>query len=385
MVGTSADVTERRRMEQALLDADRHKDEFLAMLGHELRNPLAVISLALDGFRLGLPADSPLARTRDAAARQVEILIRLVDDLLDSARISTGKIALERVRLSLADIVRSALDTSRPDVQAKHHQLVVDEAGSNLDVEGDEVRLVQVVSNLLNNAARYTPEGGRIVVSLVGEGGEAVLRVRDNGIGIEPRDLDAVFDLFVQGHDRARARGAGLGLGLSLVKKLVELHGGSVAARSEGPGRGAEFIVRLPLAVAAHAEPVAKVATSSSGARRVLVVDDNRDAAGSLAMLVGALGHEVREAHSGASALEAVPSFKPDLIVLDVGLPDMDGYETARRIRELPGGRDARIVAASGYREIPGAARDAGMDDYLVKPLKLSVLQQLLSDTRPRA
>ncbi|HEY3516245.1 MAG TPA: ATP-binding protein, partial [Gammaproteobacteria bacterium] len=247
-------------------------------------------------------------------------------------------------------------------------------------------RLVQVVSNLLNNAARYTPEGGRIVVSLARENAEAVLRVRDNGIGIEPRHLGAVFDLFVQGHDQARARGAGLGLGLSLVKRLVELHGGSGVARSEGAGQGAEFIVRLPLAVAALAEADAKkAATTSSGARRVLVVDDNRDAAGSLAMLVGALGHDVREAYSGASALEAVPSFKPDLIVLDVGLPDMDGYETARRIRELPAGRDAHIVAASGYREIPGAARDSGMDDYLVKPVKLSVLQQLLSDTRPRA
>jgi PAS domain S-box-containing protein len=386
MVGTSADVTERQRMEQALRDADRRKDEFLAMLGHELRNPLAVISLALDGFKLGLPADSPLARTRDAAARQTEILIRLVNDLLDSARISTGKIALERVRLSLPEIVRSALETSRLDLQAKRHQLVIEEAGDKLEVEGDEVRLVQVVSNLLNNAARYTPEGGRIVVSLAREGAQAVLRVRDNGIGIDPRHLDSVFDLFVQGHDEARARGAGLGLGLALVKRLVELHGGSVAARSEGAGRGAEFIVRLPLAGAVHAEPaVKKVAASSSGARRVLVVDDNRDAAGSLAMLVGALGHDVREAYSGASALEAVPSFRPDLIVLDVGMPDMDGYETARRIRELPGGRDARIVAASGYRANPAAARDAGMDDYLVKPLKLSVLQQLLSDTRPRA
>jgi PAS domain S-box-containing protein len=383
MVGTSADVTERRRMEQALRDADRHKDEFLAMLGHELRNPLAVISLALDGFRLGLPADSPLARTREAAARQVEILVRLVDDLLDSARISTGKIVLKRAPLSLGQVVRSALETSRLDLQAKGHQLVVEEAGGKLEVNGDEVRLVQVVSNLLNNAARYTPEGGRIVVSLAREGADAVLRVRDNGIGIDPKDLDAVFDLFVQGHDQARARGAGLGLGLSLVKKLVELHGGTVAARSEGEGRGAEFIVRLPLASALHVEPAAMVATSSSRSRRVLVVDDNRDAAGSLAMLVGALGHDVREAYSGASALEAVPSFRPDLIVLDVGLPDMSGYETARRIRELPGGRDARIVAASGYREIPGAARDAGMDDYLVKPIKLAVLEQLLAETRP--
>lgn len=381
MVGTSADVTERRRMEQALRDADRHKDEFLAMLGHELRNPLAVISLALDGFRLALPADSPLTHAHDAAERQIQILVRLVDDLLDNARISTGKIVLERVRLSLPAIVRSALQTSRLDLQAKHHQLVVEETGDNLEVEGDEVRLVQVVSNILNNAARYTPEGGRIVVSLAREDAHAVLRVRDNGIGIDPRNLDAVFELYMQCHERARTRGAGLGLGLSLVKKLVELHGGSVAALSEGVDRGAEFVVRLPLAYAIHAAPAPKALKASSGARRVLVVDDNRDVAGSLAMLVGALGHDVREAHTAGSALEAVPKFKPELILLDVGLPDLDGYETARRIRELPGGRDVRIVATSGYGAIPGAACRAGVDDYFVKPLQLSQLQQILSDT----
>jgi PAS domain S-box-containing protein len=379
MVGTSADVTERRRIEQALRDADRHKDEFLAVLGHELRNPLAVVSLTLDNFRLGLPADSPLAPARDAAERQVKILIRLVDDLLDSARISTGKIALKRSRLALRGMVLSALETSRLDLQAKRHQLVVEEAGGELEVEGDEVRLVQVVSNLLNNAARYTPEGGRIVVSLAREGEHAVLRVRDNGIGIEPRRLGSVFELFVQGHEQARARGAGLGLGLSLVKKLVELHGGSVAALSEGPGRGAEFVVRLPLAGGAKLAPAAKAPLPVTGGRRVLVVDDNRDAAGSLAMLVGALGHEVRQAYTGASALEAVPSFRPDLIVLDVGLPDMDGYETARRIRQVPGGREARIVAASGYGELAGAAREAGMDAYFVKPLQLAELEQALS------
>jgi PAS domain S-box-containing protein len=383
LVGTSADVTDRRRMEQALRDADRRKDEFLAALGHELRNPLAVISTALETFRLRLPADSQLSGTRSAAERQVQILIRLVDDLLDSARISTGKIALQRARLSLPEIVRAAVETSRPDLQAKRHHLVVEEDGEDLDVEGDEVRLVQVVSNILNNAARYTPDGGRITVSLVREGGHAVLRVRDNGIGIEPRALEAVFGLFVQGHGDGRERGAGLGLGLSLVKKIVELHGGSVAASSEGPGRGAEFVVRLPLAGSAKSAPALQglQPQAGSGARRVLVVDDNRDAAGSLETLVRVLGHEVRKVHSGASALEEVPSFRPDLIFLDIGLPDMDGYETARRIRELPGGGEARIVAASGYAEKPGAAREAGMDAYLVKPLQLAQLVEVLSST----
>ena len=382
MVGTSADVSERREMEQALRQADRRKDEFLAMLGHELRNPLAVISTAMDAMRLELPPGSPLHRAREAAERQARILIRLVDDLLDTARISTGKIRLRRARLSMQGVVQAAIETSRPDLQSRRHQLRIEEPGGDLEVEGDEIRLVQVVANMLNNAARYTPEGGRIAVTLEREDGDAVLRVRDNGIGIEPQRLESVFELFVQ--VEPRQGGGGLGLGLALVKRLVELHRGTVAAHSEGRGQGSEFVVRLPLAPALPAPRTESRQRPADPAppRRVLLVDDNRDAAASLASVVGALGHEVREAHDGASAIELVRRFRPHLVVMDVGLPDMDGFEVARRIRALPNGDEPAIVAASGYGEVPGAAQAAGMDGYLVKPLQFDQIERLLS-TRP--
>ena len=382
MVGTSADVTDRRRIEQALRDSDRRKDEFLAMLGHELRNPLAVIALAMDLLRLRLPADSALHEVREAAQRQTRILMRLVDDLLDSARITTGKMVLKRGRLSVHDVVQAALETSRPDLQAHQHHLVVEEPAKDLQVEGDEVRLVQVVANLLNNAARYTPDGGRIAVCIEREDSLAVIRVRDNGIGIAPDKLCSLFDLFVQGSESARGRGAGLGLGLSLVKRLVELHGGTVEAHSAGPGKGAEFTVRVPLAPEMpQAKAVAQSGRRASAtSQRVLIVDDNADARNSLANVLRVLGHEVRVAPDGASGVAAARDFRPQVVLLDIGLPDMDGYEVAKRIRALPFGGEPRIVAASGYGELPDAVRAAGMDAYLVKPLDLGKLQQLFEE-----
>jgi PAS domain S-box-containing protein len=382
MVGTSADVTDRRRIEQALRDSDRRKDEFLAMLGHELRNPLAVIALAMDLLRLRLPADSALHEVREAAQRQTRILIRLVDDLLDSARITTGKMVLKRGRLSVHDVVLAALETSRPDLQAHQHHLVVEEPAKDMQVEGDEVRLVQVVANLLNNAARYTPDGGRIAVCVEREDSRAVIRVRDNGIGIAPDKLGSLFDLFVQGTESARERGAGLGLGLSLVKRLVDLHGGTVEAHSAGTGKGAEFTVRLPLApeMPQAKAVVSSVRSASATSRRVLIVDDNADARNSLASVLQVLGHDVRIAPDGASGVAAARDFRPQVVLLDIGLPDMDGYEVAKRIRALPFGDKSRIVAASGYGEVPDAVRAAGMDAYLVKPLDLGKLQQLFEE-----
>jgi PAS domain S-box-containing protein len=379
MVGTSADVTERRRIEQALRESDRRKDEFLAMLGHELRNPLAVVSLTMDMFRLQLPADSPLHQAREAAERQTRILVRLLDDLLDNARISTGKMVLKRARVSLHDVIKAALETSRPDLQARRHNLVVEEPAEGLIVEGDEVRLVQALANILNNAARYTPEGGRIMLGVAREGDAAAIRVRDNGMGIPPEKIGSIFDLFVQGSEAARERGAGLGLGLSLVRRLVELHGGSVQAKSDGPDKGAEFIVRLPLA--RGPAPAAAARTSLPPAarpQRVLIVDDNADARDALARLLQILGdHEVRVACDGASGVQMALEFRPHLILLDIGLPDMEGYEVARRIRALPSGAEPKIVGASGYGEPAGAARDAGMDAYIVKPLDIAKLQNL--------
>jgi len=337
-----------------------------------------VICLTMEMFSLQLPANSPLHQAREAAERQTRILVRLVDDLLDNARISTGKMVLKRARVSVQDVVQAALETSRPDVQARRHKLVVEEPAEGLVVEGDEVRLVQVLANVLNNAARYTPEGGRITLGVEREGSAAAIRVRDNGIGIAPDKLDSIFDLFVQGSDAARERGAGLGLGLSLVKRLVELHGGSVQATSDGVGKGAEFIVRLPLA--RGPAPAAARTSILPGARpqRVLIVDDNVDARESLAQLLQVLGHhEVRIAGDGASGVQMALEFRPHLILLDIGLPDMEGYEVARRIRALPCGAEPKIVAASGYGEPAGAARDAGMDAYIVKPLDITKLQSL--------
>jgi PAS domain S-box-containing protein len=381
MVGTSADVTERRQIEQALRDSDRRKDEFLAMLGHELRNPLAVIALAMDMLRLQLPDGSPLLQVREAAQRQTHILIRLVDDLLDSARISTGKLTLRRARLSVHEILRGALETSRPDLQAHHHHLVVEEPAEDLEVEGDEVRLVQVIANLLNNAARYTPDGGRITVCAERENGQALIRVRDNGIGIAADKIGSLFDLFVQAGGAARERGAGLGLGLSLVKQLVGLHGGTVKAHSEGPGKGAEFSVRLPLAVGkAQSQAPAPPGPARAPMRRVLIVDDNADARESLAGLLKILGHDVRVAADGASGVAVASEYKPNVVLLDIGLPDMDGYEVAKRIRALPEGNEPKIVAASGYGESPEAVQAAGINAYLVKPIDLAKLEPLLQD-----
>ena len=382
MVGTSADVTERRRMEQALRDADRRKDEFLAMLGHELRNPLAAIAAAMEIYRRVLPGDPAIQEVRASTERQAAILRRLVDDLLDSARISTGKVELQRKPVCMQDVLHAAIDSSRPYIGARKHELAIEQAGEPLIVSGDELRLVQVVSNLLNNAARYTDERGRIRVALEREGSEAVVRVRDNGIGIAPDMLEAVFELFVQGSEPASRPRRGLGLGLTLVKRLVELHGGSVSARSEGSGRGSEFVVRLPLeagvALPAPRLPSSRAAEARAP-RRILIVDDNVDGVTVLSSLLGRLGHEVRQAHDGRGALEQAAAFRPEVIILDIDLPDMEGREVARRLRATQAGRAASIVAASGFVPTDADAAPGGLfDRYFVKPLDIAELEAIL-------
>ena len=382
MVGTSVDVTERRLMEQTLREADRRKDEFLAMLGHELRNPLAAIAAAMEIFRRLLPADSPLQDVLISTDRQTAILRRLVDDLLDSARISTGKIELRKALVSLHEVIGGAVELAQPAIVERRHQFTVEQTGERLMVHGDEMRLVQVVANLLNNAARYTPEGGRIVLILERAGSEARIRVRDNGLGIEPAMLTRVFELFVQADRSEAGSPGGLGLGLTLVKRLLDLHGGAVEAKSEGRGRGSEFIVRLPLAPAGTEKAVAPrsaQAAPAGPARRVLVVDDNRDAADVLTTLIKLLGHEVREAYDGASALESFPAFQPDIVLLDIGLPDMDGYAVARRLRSLDAGRKARVIAMSGFGPDPdtGRAGEHGIEHHLIKPIDVTQLEGL--------
>jgi PAS domain S-box-containing protein len=383
--GVTVDVTERVRQAEALKEADRRKDEFLAMLAHELRNPLAPIRNAVEVFRLLGPADPDLEWARDMIGRQVQQLTRLVDDLLDVSRITRGKIALRKEPVDLAAVVARAVETSRPLLDARGHELTLDLPREPLRVEADATRLAQVVSNLLNNAARYTEEGGHIRLSVEPGRGEAVVRVRDDGMGIPAELLPQVFELFTQG-DRSLARSeGGLGIGLTLVKRLVELHGGRVEARSAGPGRGSEFIVRLRTLAP---QPKRDMEDGGRGPsevpprpRRVLVVDDNEDAAESLALLLRARGHEIRTAHDGPSALSVAEDFRPEVVFLDIGLPRMDGYEVARRLRVQPGREGLLLVALTGYGqdEDRRRAEEAGFDAHLVKPADLEALQRLLN------
>ena len=340
------DITDRKRLEEAanrhaeeLVEADRRKDEFLAMLGHELRNPLAPIRNALQLVRLGRLETRPEVRdAHDIIERQVENLVRLVDDLLDVGRITSGKIQLQKERIDLAAVVARAVEGARPLIDARRHTLEVNLPEVPVPVEADPVRLAQVLWNLLNNAAKYTPDGGRITLT-VERGDEAVVRVRDTGMGIAPEMLPRVFDLFTQVERTLDRAEGGLGIGLTLVRRLTEMHGGTVAAPSEGQGQGSEFVVRLPVLpdeapAAGPGKPAAeerRVAPASG--RRILVVDDNRDSAESLAMLLRLFGNDVRTAQDGRLALEVAAAYRPDVVLLDIGLPGLDGLEVCRRLR----------------------------------------------------
>jgi PAS domain S-box-containing protein len=376
------DVTELTQRAAELGEMNQRKDEFLATLAHELRNPLAPIRNSVQVMRLRGPAD-PL---HDVIDRQVSHLTRLVDDLLDVSRVTQGKVRLRTERVELAQAVADAVETCRPFIDAKTQELAVSLTPA-LVLEADPTRLAQVVGNILTNASKYTPEKGHIWLSAGREAGQVVLRVRDDGIGIREDMLPRVFDLFVQS-ERAQDRSqGGLGIGLTLVKSLVELHGGTVEAHSEGPGRGSEFVVRLPLlpgdaAVAARDAPEAAAPPPS---RRVLVVDDNLDAAESLAMVLRLEGHEVQAVHEGAAVLEAARAFRPDVVLLDIGLPDgLTGYDLAPRLREAPNLEDVLLVALTGYgqEEDKRRAKQAGFDAHLTKPAAPGALQALLAAGR---
>lgn len=379
--GMAVDVTERRRAEEALREADRRKDEFLATLAHELRNPLAPIRMATELLDLA-GAPNPTARkAREVLLRQVNHLVRLVDDLLDLSRISRGRIELLRAPVALDQIVQSAVETSGPLLAAGKHELIVRVPPEPLVVLGDAVRLTQVLANLLNNAARYTPEPGQVHVTLERDGDRAVVRVRDTGVGIAPGALERVFEMFAQVDQSGRFPG-GLGIGLTLVRRLVELHGGQVEARSEGEGRGAEFVVRLPLAACqVPSSPPGAGAAPSAPRRRILVVDDNVDAGETLAEALSARGHEARSAPDGASGVALARGFAPEVVVLDLGMPGLDGYETARRLRELPGGADLTLVALTGWGQPDDRRRtqQAGFDAHLVKPIAPAALEGLFA------
>lgn len=374
------DISERRRAENRLREADRRKDEFLAMLAHELRNPLAPIVSAVELMELiGLP-EGELQWCKQVIERQVQHLVRLVDDLLDVSRITRGKIKLRREPVELAAVITRAVETSRPIIAERRQELVIESPAAPLVLLGDLTRLAQVVSNLLNNAAKYSDEQGRIWLSVAADDGEAVVRVRDTGCGIAPEVLPHVFDLFTQADRTLDRSQGGLGIGLTLVKALAELHGGSASATSAGLGSGSEFSVRLPLAPATTASrPESERDHKAATPRRVLVVDDNVDAALSLSRLLQAAGHEVEAVHDGLAALASAPQLRPDVILLDIGLPGIDGYEVARRLRSQPETRCAVLVALTGYGQDEDRRRsqEAGFDHHLVKPVERGSLQRL--------
>jgi signal transduction histidine kinase/CheY-like chemotaxis protein len=379
-VAVNVDITAHKAAEQSLKEADRRKDEFLAMLAHELRNPLAPIRNAL-GLLKSEGLDPPtVAWAMDMMERQVDHLVRLVDDLLDVSRATQGKIKLRKRRVDLNLVVAHAIETARPLIDLQQHELSVSLPGEPLWLECDEIRLTQVVANLLNNASKYTDRGGKIAIAGYRENGNAVLRMRDTGIGIAADVLPHVFDLFTQA-DRSLDRShGGLGIGLCLVKKLVDLHGGTVEARSEGPGKGSEFVVRLPLAEAPAAAEAQDIAPQTAAPCRVLIVDDNLDAAATLGMIFRSWKHTVEIAHDGVTALEMATRQRPDIMLLDIGLPGIDGYEVARRLRAQSGFEEMLLVAVTGYGQDEDRRRshDAGFDLHLVKPVDSAVLKNLV-------
>jgi two-component system CheB/CheR fusion protein len=385
MIGVAIEVTDRRHLEDQLreravqlADADRRKDEFLAMLAHELRNPLAPLSNALHLLRLGgVERD----RFLEMADRQVRLLARLVDDLLDVSRITQGKIALRKEPVLVEDVIAQAVESARVEIDSRAQSLTVSLPPRPLQIEADPARLAQVFANLLSNAAKYTPPGGSVWLTAESVGAEIVVRVRDTGVGLTPELVPQIFDLFVQADvSLERARG-GLGIGLTIVRRLVEMHGGRVEAHSAGPGLGSEFMVHLPCSPATVSEREPRTATASMPARRlkVLIVEDNRDAAETLASILKLWGHTVETAFEGTGALEVAERFEPDVIVSDLGLPGMDGFDLARQLRRQPAFGRVVLVAMSGYgrEEDKRRALEAGFDHHLVKPPDLTVLSEL--------
>ncbi|HEX4884185.1 MAG TPA: PAS domain S-box protein [Casimicrobiaceae bacterium] len=396
--GIVRDITERKRLEQELTrriddlaEADRQKNELLAMLAHELRNPLAPLRNALHLLKAS-PADPAVAAlARDMMDRQLHHLVRLVDDLLDISRIIRGRIELRRERVDLAVAIARAIETANPVIEAYAHRLAVTLPAAPLYVDGDLVRLAQVIANLLTNAAKYTERAGRIEIVAAREHDMAVVRVRDTGIGIAATMQQRIFEVFVQGDASLARTQGGLGIGLTLVKRLVEMHGGDVAVTSDGVGKGSEFVVRLPAHPDAEATgpdvPGGEAGAVPSMRKRALVVDDNVDAAESIAMILRLSGCDVKTVHDGRSALAAAGDWRPDVILLDIGLPGMDGYEVARHVREDPRFAATRLVAVTGYGQEDDRRRalDAGFDLHLVKPVDPCMLLAFIGCRVPDA
>ncbi len=379
-----SDVTARKRIEDELRAANRQKDQFLAMLAHELRNPLAPITTAAQLLQRGQMDAPGIQRASDIIARQAQHMTSLVNDLLDVSRVTRGLVTIAKEALEVRDVVREAVEQVRPLMDARHHALHCEIASNPLRVEGDRTRLIQVVSNILNNAAKYTAPGGAILLSVRLDAGCVRIGVRDNGQGIDPPILPYIFDLFIQAERTPDRSQGGLGLGLALVKSLAVLHGGRVEAHSEGLGRGSEFVVYLPCLAEAPAANVPGASAASHGTRglKVLVVDDNIDAAQMLATLLEMNGYEVDIAYDGRSALASAVQAPPDVALLDIGLPDLDGHELARRLRAMPETTQAVLVALTGYGQVEDQRRayKAGFDHHMAKPADLAKLLELLAN-----
>ncbi len=371
--------------EESLKEADRKKDEFLATLAHELRNPLAPIRNALSIIRLSRPGTARLEEVRQMMERQIQQMVRLIDDLLDVSRITRGKLRLQRDLVPLADVINSAIETSRPVIEEAGHELIYSLPSETVYLDADATRLSQVFANLLTNAAKFTDRGGQIRLSAHHTPVEVAVSVRDDGIGIPADKVANLFEMFTQlDHSLEKAQG-GLGIGLTLSRRLVELHGGTIEVTSEGPGMGSEFTVRLPVATSRseHAEPEPlELFNGDAPAQRILVADDNTDAARSLALMFEMMGSEVRTVHDGQAAFEAAGEFRPDVVFLDIGMPRLNGYEAASRIRQQPWGKDIFLVALTGWgqQEDQRKSEEAGFNRHVIKPASFVTLQKLLHD-----
>lgn len=371
--------------EQALIEADKRKDEFLAMLAHELRNPLAPIRNAVELLRLSEAQQSPLQiKAREIISRQVDHLSRLVDELLDVSRITHGKISLVKEPISLSSVIRAASEAARPLIEQRRHTFDTVLPMRDVWLSGDPIRLSQVLSNLLNNAAKYTPPQGHIVLTAAATDNEISISVRDNGEGIAADLLPHVFDLFMQANPSLDRAQGGLGVGLSLAQTLAHMHGGAITAVSAGVGLGSEFTLRTPIGTPAATQrrTSREPAAPPPRARRILLIEDSRDAAEGMAMLLSARGHHVQIAFDGVSGLAAAKATKPDLIILDIGLPNMDGYQLARELRNCPDTAHAKLIALSGYGQQSDKqkSQEAGIDHHLVKPIALASLEAAIDD-----
>ena len=380
----AADLIERNRAEQALHEADRKKDDFLATLAHELRNPLAPIRNAVQVLKANGTLHPELKWAQDVIDRQVLVMARLLEDLLDVSRIARNKLELRKEPVELAALVEAALETSRPTIDAARHQVTVTLPPEPVHIEADPVRLAQVFANLLNNAAKYTEENGHIWLSAAQQGTEVMVSVKDSGIGIASEMLPQIFEIFAQASPALERSQGGLGIGLSLVRGLVELHGGAIEAFSDGPGKGSEFIVRLPIIrPLQNCEPVGTEDIRQKQVKSVciLVVDDNRDSADTLAKLLTVMGNEVSTAYDGEQAIDATEKLRPDMVLLDIGMPKLDGYEVCRRIREKPWGQRVFLVALTGWAQVEDRRRteEAGFNYHFVKPVDPTALSTLFA------